>query len=84
MSMYLYKYTPIMYTKHICTPKSGHRAASGPPLSRATAAVARESGGPEAARWPDLGVHICLVYIMGVYLYRYMDMCVHGHIHIYI
>ena len=26
-----------------------------------TAAVARESGGPEAALWPDLGVHICLV-----------------------
>ena len=49
----------------------------------ATAAVARESGGPEAALWPNLGVHICLVYIMGVYLYRYMDMGVHGHIHIY-
>ena len=84
MSMYLYKYTPIMYTKHICTPKFGHRAASGPPLSRATAAVARESGGPEAARWPNLGVHICLVYIMGVYLYRYMDMGVRGHTYIYI
>ena len=47
----------------------------------ATAAVARESGGPEAALWPNLGVHKCLVYIMGVYLYR--DMGVHGHIHIY-
>ena len=57
--------------------KLGHHCA-------ATAAVARESGGPEAARWPNLGVHICLVYIMGVYLYRYMDMGVRGHIHIYI
>ena len=45
--------------------------------------MARESGGPEAALWPNLGVHICLVYIMGVYLYRYMDTGVHGHIHIY-
>ena len=42
MSMYLYKNTPIMYTKHICTPKFGHSAASGPPLSRATAAVAAQ------------------------------------------
>ena len=57
--------------------KLGHHCA-------ATAAVARESGGPEAARWPNLGVHICLVYIMGVYLYRYMDMGVRGHIHTYI
>ena len=63
-------------TEHLAHSELGHHCA-------ATAAVARESGGPEAALWPNLGVHICLVYIMGVYLYRYMDMGVHGHIHIY-
>jgi hypothetical protein len=53
MSMYLYKYTPIIYTKHICTPKSGHSAASGPPLSRATAAVAAQWWPSSSAAWQN-------------------------------
>ena len=53
MSMYLYKYTPILYTKHICTPKSGHSAASGPPLSRATAAVAAQWWPSSSAAWQN-------------------------------
>ena len=54
MSMYLYKYTPIIYTKHICTPKSGHSAASGPPLSHGpSAAVAAQcyGQGSSACSW---------------------------------
>ena len=41
-------------TEHLAHSELGHHCA-------ATAAVARESGGPEAALWPDLGLHICLV-----------------------
>ena len=37
-------------TEHLAHSELGHHCA-------ATAAVARESGGPEAALWPDLGVH---------------------------
>ena len=42
-----------MYTKHICTPKFGHSAASGPPLSRATAAVAAQWWPSSSAAWQN-------------------------------
>ena len=42
-----------MYTKHLCTPKFGHSAASGPPLSRATAAVAAQWWPSSSAAWQN-------------------------------